>query len=109
VGIYGVLAWGVTQRTREIGIRMALGSDTRHVFRLVLSEGLALLGIGLALGAVGAAALRDAIESQLYGLTATDPLVLASVAAVLSAVAVTAGALPARRAARIDPVTALSQ
>jgi predicted permease len=107
LGIYGVLAYQVSQRTREIGIRMALGSDAGGIFRLVLSEGVVLLGAGLALGLAGAFAIRRAIEAQLYGVGAMDPLVLGSVAAVLGVVALAACTIPARRAARIDPVVAL--
>ena len=109
VGIYGVLAYQVTQRAREIGIRMALGSDAWGVFRLVLSEGLVLLGIGLVFGVAGAFSIRTAMESQLFGVGAMDPVVLASVAVILSSIAFVACAIPARRAARIDPLIALNQ
>ncbi len=107
LGIYGVLAYLVTQRTKEIGIRIALGSSTRAIVELVLREGLMLIGSGFAVGAVGAFALRRTLESQLFGVTATDPLVIFSVTALLAVVAVTACALPARRATRIDPIVAL--
>jgi predicted permease len=109
VGIYGVLAYQVTQRAREIGIRMALGSDAPGVFRLILSEGIMLLGLGLVFGLVGAFSIRTALESQLFGVGAMDPFVLASVAAILSLIALVACAVPARRAARIDPLIALNQ
>jgi putative ABC transport system permease protein len=109
VGIYGVLAYQVAQRKREIGIRLALGSEPRRIFRLVLQEGMMLLGIGLALGLAGALALRRAIESQLFGVHATSPVVLISVAGVLAAVVFVACGLPARRAARIDPLIALTE
>ena len=108
IGIYGVLAYLVTQRTREIGIRIALGSSAGAIFGLVLREGLLLIAGGFALGAAGAFALRKSLESQLFGVTATDPVVLAAVTATLSLVAVIACALPARRATRIDPVVALA-
>jgi predicted permease len=109
IGIYGVLAYQVSQRTREIGIRMALGSDARGIFRLVLSEGVVLLGVGLTLGLAGAFLVRRAMESQLYGVGAMDPVVLSVVAGVLALVALAACAVPARRAARIDPVVALGE
>jgi putative ABC transport system permease protein len=109
IGIYGVLAYLVTQRTKEIGIRIALGSSGREIFGLVLQEGLLLIGIGFTAGAAGALALRRTLQSQLFGISATDPLVLAAVTALLAAVAVLACALPARRATRIDPIVALSQ
>ena len=109
IGIYGVLAYQVSQRRREIGIRMALGSDARGIFRLVLSEGIALLGVGLTLGLAGAFLVRRAMESQLYGVSAMDPLVLSLVAGLLALVALTACTVPARRAARIDPVVALGE
>lgn len=109
IGIYGVLAYQVAQRTREIGIRLALGSDASRIFRLVLGEGTGLLAIGLLLGTAGAFSIRGALESQLYGVGAMDPLVLVSVAAILGLVALAACAAPARRAARIDPLTALSR
>jgi putative ABC transport system permease protein len=109
IGIYGVLAYLVTQRTKEIGIRIALGSSAGAIFELVLREGLLLIGAGLALGAAGAAVLRKSLESQLFGVHATDPVVLATVTAVLAAVALAACALPARRATRIDPIVALAE
>ena len=109
IGIYGVLAYLVTQRTKEIGIRLALGSSARAIFELVLREGLLLIGAGFAAGAVGAFALRRTLESQLFGVSATDPLVLAAVTGLLVLVAILACALPARRATRIDPIVALAE
>jgi ABC-type antimicrobial peptide transport system permease subunit len=109
IGIYGVLAYVVTQRTREIGIRLALGSSGRRIFDLILREGLVLVAAGFALGAAGGLALRRSLQSQLFQISATDPLVLAGAAVVLALVAVAACALPARRATRIDPLIALAQ
>ena len=109
IGIYGVLAYLVTQRRREIGIRIALGSSARSIFELVLREGLLLIIGGFVIGAVGALALRKSLESQLFGVSASDPLVLAAVTGLLAAVAVVACALPARRATRIDPIIALAE
>jgi ABC-type antimicrobial peptide transport system permease subunit len=109
VGIYGVLAYLVTQRTKEIGIRIALGSSASAIFDLVLREGLLLIGGGFVLGAAGAFALRRSLESLLFGISATDPVVILSVAATLALVAVAACALPARRATRIDPIVALAE
>jgi predicted permease len=109
IGIYGVLAYLVTQRRREIGIRIALGSSARSIFELVLREGLLLIIGGFVIGAAGALALRKSLESQLFGVSATDPLVLAAVPGLLAAVAVVACALPARRATRIDPIVALAE
>jgi len=108
VGIYGVLAYLVTQRTKEIGIRIALGSSAAAVFDLVLREGAVLIAAGVAVGAAGAMALRHTLESQLFGVSAADPAVLAAVTVCLTVVAALACALPARRATRIDPVVALS-
>ena len=108
LGIYGVLAYRVTQRTREFGIRMALGSSARQLFRLVLSEGAAVLAIGLSVGLAGAVLLRDAVASQLYDVDALDPIILSGVMLLLGLVAFVACALPARRATAIDPVSALN-
>ena len=94
IGIYGVLAYQVAQRRREIGIRMALGSDAGGIFRLVLGEGLQLLGIGFLIGVAGAFAIRRALESQLYGIGPMDPVVLMSVACVLGLVALLASTIP---------------
>ena len=109
VGIYGVLAYQVTQRTREIGIRMALGSDAAGVFALVLREGAVLLAAGFAFGLAGVAAMRGALQGELYGVDPFDPAVLAAVGALLGVVALAACLLPARRASRIDPVVALAE
>lgn len=109
VGMYGVLAYLVTQRSKEIGIRIALGSSARAIFELVLREGLLLIGAGCALGALGALALRRSLDGLLFGVRATDPLVVGTMAALLVLVALAACALPARRATRIDPVTALAE
>jgi predicted permease len=109
IGIYGVLAYLVTQRKKEIGIRIALGSSAGAIFELVLREGLLLIGGGFALGAAGAFLVRKSLESQLFGVTATDPVVLVVVTGTLALVAVLACALPARRATRIDPIVALTE
>ena len=109
VGIYGVLAYLVMQRTKEIGIRMALGGTPRTIFDLVLREGVLLLLAGFLGGAAGLVALTRVLEAQLYGVSPGDPGVLALAAAVLGAVALLACGIPARRATRIDPVLALSR
>jgi putative ABC transport system permease protein len=108
IGIYGVLAYQVSQRTREIGIRLALGSDSRRVFGLIAKEGMGLMLGGFVAGVAGAFVVRRTIATQLYAVSAMDPLVLAVVAGVLAVVAFAACTLPARRAARIDPIIALS-
>ena len=105
---FGVLAYQVSQRKREIGIRLALGSDGGRIFQLIVREGLLLLGAGVAGGFIGAIVIRRAMESQLFGVTALDPTVIVTVAVVLGAVAFIACAVPARRASRIDPVIALT-
>jgi len=109
LGVYGVLAYQVSQRTREIGIRMALGSDASRIFRLVLTEGVVLVGAGALAGLAGAVALRRTLEAQLYGIEVMDPLVLVTVVTSLAVVALIAIAIPARRAARTNPITALNQ
>jgi len=109
IGVYGVLAYLVTQRTKEFGIRIALGSTSDAVFQLVLREGLMLVGTGFLVGAVGVLTLKRSLDSLLFGMSALDPIVLGTVAVTLAAVAAAAGALPALRATRIDPVTALAE
>jgi predicted permease len=107
IGIYGVLAFAVAQRTREIGIRMALGAASRQVMRSVLADALALIGAGVAIGFVAALALVRFISSLLFGVSSTDPAVYAGTAGILIAVGALASYLPARRASRVDPVVAL--
>jgi predicted permease len=107
VGIYGVISYSVTQRTRELGIRIALGATPAAVRRMVVRQGLAIAAAGLALGLAGAAALTRLMRSLLYGVTPTDPVTFAGVAAVLVGIAVLASYLPARRATRVDPILAL--
>jgi predicted permease len=108
VGIYGVLAYLVTHRRREIGIRMALGSTQSGIVKLVLQEGFVLVGIGLVLGVAGAVALRTVVATEIYGIGSMDPLVIGSVAALLGVAALAACVLPARWAAQVDPVVVLS-
>jgi len=107
VGIYGVMAYAVAQRTQEIGIRMALGAQKLDVLRLVLGQGLLLMAGGTALGLAGAFALTRFMATLLYEVTPTDPLTYAGVVGLLSAVALLATYLPARRAAKVDPLVAL--
>ena len=107
VGIYGVLAHSVAQRTREIGLRMALGARAHDVLRMVVRQGMGAVGAGVLAGVAGALTLTRVMTSLLFGVSATDPLTFAGVAAVFAGVALLACWLPARRAARVDPMVAL--
>lgn len=107
VGVYGVMSYAVTQRTREIGVRMALGAHTDDVMRLVVGYGMRLSILGVVIGLVGALSLTRFISSLLYQVTASDPATFIAVALLLGAVALLACWLPARRAAKVDPVVAL--
>jgi predicted permease len=107
VGIYGVISYVATQRTREIGIRMALGAAARDVSRLFVRQGLVLTAVGVVLGLVAAAALTRAMTALLFGVSALDPMTYGGVALGIGVVALAATYLPARRAARVDPAAAL--
>lgn len=107
VGIYGVMAWAMAQRTREIGIRMALGASSHDVLGMALRYGLTLCGIGVAIGTAGALALRRVIAGFVFGVSAADPAIYGAVVALMLAVALAACYLPARRASRVDPALAL--
>jgi predicted permease len=107
VGLYGVIAYNVSQRTREIGIRMALGAQPKHILRLVLARGFRLAVVGLILGLTGALFFTRVLSIILYGITAKDPLTFFGVAILLMLVALAASYIPARRAARVDPMVAL--
>ena len=107
VGIYGVLSFSISRRTREMGIRMALGADTHRVFLLVVRDGMSLVGLGILIGLAGGLAAARAIASVLSGVSATDLPTFTITIALLSAVALVACAIPARRAIRVNPITAL--
>jgi len=107
IGIYGVTSYAVSRRTREIGIRMALGADRSSVMRLLLRQGLALAAIGVAIGLVFGAIGSQFVRSLLYGISALDPVTFGGAAALFTVVALAASYLPARRAARLDPMRAL--
>ncbi|HEX8696358.1 MAG TPA: ABC transporter permease [Longimicrobium sp.] len=107
VGVYGLLAYSVSQRTREIGVRMALGAERAAVLRLVLGQGAALVAAGVAVGLAGALAASRVLAGMLYGLSATDPLTFVAVPLLVAAAGLLASWLPARRATRVDPLVAL--
>jgi putative ABC transport system permease protein len=107
IGIYGVIAYSVAQRTHEIGVRMALGAKHGDVLRLVLRQGIVLTSFGIGLGIAGALALTRLLESYLYRVQPTDPIAFSSTALLLGAVATLAGYIPARRATKVDPLIAL--
>jgi len=107
LGIYGVLSYNVSQRSREIGIRIALGAQKNHVLRLVVGHGLRLAVFGAALGIVAALVITRGMRSLLFGVSATDPVTFTAVALLVTAVAILAAYLPARRATRVDPMVAL--
>lgn len=107
IGIYGVMSYSVTRRHRDIGVRVALGAQSRDILRMILGEGLALTAVGLAAGVAASLALSRMMAGLLFGVAATDPPTFAGATAVLMLVALTASYLPARRAARLDPITTL--
>jgi ABC-type antimicrobial peptide transport system permease subunit len=107
VGLYAVMAYSVTQRTAEIGVRMALGAEARQVAWLVLKRGLLQAGVGLSIGLVGAFFLSKVMQALLIGISPNDPITFATITIVLGSVAVAACLLPAHRATRVDPLVAL--
>jgi ABC-type antimicrobial peptide transport system permease subunit len=109
IGLYGVVSYSVSQRTAEIGLRMAMGADGARVARMVLFEGLRLTGTGLLIGSAGAIAAGRLLQSQLFQVSPADPAIYAGVFLLLAAVAIAASYLPAWRASRVEPIEALRQ
>ena len=109
VGLYGVLASAVRQRTAEIGVRMAFGAPSASIFKLVIGQGLRLSALGVVIGLVGALGMTGVLQTMLVGVTATDPLTFVSIAALFVTVATLACWIPARRAAGMDPNVALRE
>ena len=107
VGLYGVLAYSVEQRTHEIGVRMALGAQENNVLRLVLGQGLLLTLAGVAVGMAGALGTTPLIRAELFGIGSADPATYLALTVLLAAVAMAAGWVPARRATRVNPMVAL--
>jgi ABC-type antimicrobial peptide transport system permease subunit len=107
VGVYGVVSYAVSQRTQEIGVRVALGAQRGDVLRLIVGHGALLGGMGIAIGLAGALAVTGFLRKLLFGVSPFDPLSFAVVSLLLSAIALAASYLPALRAARVDPVEAL--
>jgi putative ABC transport system permease protein len=107
VGIYGVVAYSVAQRAQEVGIRRALGAQQADILRLILGQGLAMVLVGIAIGAGGAFALTRVMKNLLFHVNATDPATFVGIALLFAMVALAGSYIPARRAARIDPMTAL--
>ena len=107
IGVFGVMAYSVEQRTREIGVRVALGASSADVMRLVLRQGIAIIGAGVALGIAAATAVTRLLDAMLFALTPLDPLTFVLGPLTLGAVATVAAYLPARRATRVDPIVAL--
>ena len=106
-GVFGVMAYSVSRRTREIGVRVALGAGARDVLMLILGQGLRTIFIGVAVGIAASLALTQAVQSLLFGVGATDPLTFGGVTLLLVGAALLACYLPARRATRVDPIVAL--
>jgi ABC-type antimicrobial peptide transport system permease subunit len=109
IGMYGMLAYSVTERTREMGIRMALGAQRSNVLRLVITQGLRLAAIGVVIGLLGAWGLTRLMSTLLFGVTPTDWVTLVGVVGTLALVALIACYIPARRATRVDPLVALRE
>jgi putative ABC transport system permease protein len=109
IGIYGVLSFTISRRTREMGIRLALGADTRQVFLLVVRDGMLLVGLGILVGLAGGLAGSRSLTSFLHGVSTTDAPTFAATVIILSVVALIACAIPARRAVRVSPIVALRQ
>jgi putative ABC transport system permease protein len=109
IGIYGVMAYAFSQRTHEIGIRIALGAQRKHILRMALGEGMVLVALGLAAGLFGALILTQFLRSMLFAVKPTDPATFIAIAALLMAVALLACYIPAHRATRVDPLVALRE